>query len=1084
MPPPRRPGLHAAFFRHLLICGLSATLAIARCPAQGPADGALHGLIRDPLGQPAAHASLVLINEDSGHSTETQTASDGSFLLPHLAPGVYRVTVEGQRLPRRVYAAVEVHPGETSELPSNPNAIAAPEPADPTEPDENDDGLLSAHGLASIQTATLLDGVSLTQGFGSVPVGVGTDPAPDPEGDGDSADLTTGPTHGLGRGRHKGAVSAYAQGSIREFRTGHPSYSAAIGHAGGVVALATSRGGSQHLHGSAYFGLRSQAFAAHDPLAIATSYSDGLLASINVKPHDLRDTLSLAIGGPVLARSHTLSFFYNFDLQRRGFPAISSPADPNFYTLTATQRALLANRGVTSAQVNASLNFLSSLTGATNRRADQTLHFGRLDWQPARAVSLALQYNRVRWDSPAGLIDAPVVARGRASLGTASGSLDAIVLHATTRFGARTTNQGSLSFLRDLQFETPQTPLPQEPAIAPGGLAPEVNIGPNGLLFGTPASLSRQAYPDERRLQVLDTVTLVRGHHLLQLGGEVSLLRDQVATLANAAGTFRYDSPDLRGYAGGLVDFITDATFNVHTSPNGGCPAITAATHLFCFRSFSQSFGGESVAFSTQDWGAFVEDTWRPLPGLTLTAGARYEYTLLPLPMNPNPALDAVFGTRAATSIFPEDRNNLGPRLALAWRPQPEGTLTVHAGYGVFFGRLPGATLRAALSDTARPGSTTRIRIAPSASIPCPQVPVQGFGYPCTFLAQPAGVVAQTTSAMAFDRRFRLPMIQQGSLGVERTVGRASTLSATYVFNIDRQLPGSTDLNIAPSTATRVFTLQGGTGARGVRSGESFVLPIYTARITPSFGPVTDIVSDVNATYHGVIVTADSHPHATLRLHIAYTYSKAIDFGQTQSATPRTNGQFDPFTNGYDKGLSALNYPWSLHASVVWAPTVMGPKALRRTLSGWQLTPLLTARSGRPYSLDLSGGPLLPGGHHSLNGSGGALYLPTVGRNTLRLPATVKTDLRLARTFRVGPRANIDGSAEAFNLLNHRNVSSVVQRAFVVGSAAGGVTPLIFQDAAAIAAEGLNTQPFGTPNAASTSLSRGRQIQFSLKLEF
>ena len=133
---------------------------------------------------------------------------------------------------------------------------------------------------------------------------------------------------------------------------------------------------------------------------------------------------------------------------------------------------------------------------------------------------------------------------------------------------------------------------------------------------------------------------------------------------------------------------------------------------------------------------------------------------------------------------------------------------------------------------------------------------------------------------------------------------------------------------------------------------------------------------------------------------------------------------------------------------------------------------------------DLSGGTYLPGGHESINGSGGALYLPTIGRNTLRLPAIVNADLRVSRGFQAGSRMRILASAEAFNLFNHRNVSSVEQRAFLVGTAVGGVTPLVFQSAAEIAAEGLNTQPFGTQTATGTSLARERQIQFGVRVEF
>ena len=422
-------------------------------------------------------------------------------------------------------------------------------------------------------------------------------------------------------------------------------------------------------------------------------------------------------------------------------------------------------------------------------------------------------------------------------------------------------------------------------------------------------------------MQFADTLTLQRGRNLIELGGEVSLLHDRVATLANPGGTFRYDSGTTGGFAGGLVDFITDYTFSVNSPQSFGCPSVYAATRLPCFRSFAQSFGQVSTAFSTQEWAAFAEETWRLRPRLTLRAGGRYEYTLLPVPAAPNPSLDTVFGARGATSVFPEDRNNVGPRAGIAWEPFGSGKGVLHAGFGVFFGRLPGATIRSALSQTAEAATTTSIRIRPTTETTCPQAPALAFGYPCAFATPPAGVVAMTTSAMVFDRRFRLPMVEQGSLSLERRVGHETAIALMYVFNLDRQLPGSTDINIAPSTRTAMFQLQGGTGAAGVRDGETFVLPVYSARVSPSFGPVTDIASDVNATYHGATLSITSQPSSTLRVRGDFTWSKAIDFGQAQSAIPRTNGQFDPFTVGYDKALSSLNYPYALRMNATWRRT-------------------------------------------------------------------------------------------------------------------------------------------------------------------
>ena len=1045
--------------------------------AQGIAAGAIHGRAVDVGGRPVAMAAVTAKNLETGEARSCRTERDGTFTLISLPPGEYALEVHGTR------GELSVSAGATAEVRIHGTRVDAGSAllalGSGAEPDENDDGLVGARGLQAVEGGAVLDGVSSLQSAEAVPVGSGRDAAVDPSDDADSAEQTTGPAHGLGRGRHAGVAYTFAQGSVREFRVGTSSYSAQAGSAGGVITQVTRVGGEQ-VHGGGFFNLRSSVLAAKNPLAIATSYANGVVSSAVVKPHDLLGSFGGTLGGPV-PWVRELRYFGALDVQRRGYPAISSPADPNFYNLTPIQRALLATRGVSNSAINSGLNYVSSLTGETARRADQEIEFGRVDWLVRPRLAVGAEYNRVRWNSPAGLLEAPVVARARASLGNAQGSVDQVLVRVSPRLSGRTSAETRLAYTRDLQFETPQTALAQEPAIGPGGLAPEVNIGPNGLLFGTPASLSQIAYPDEQRVEAGGTVSLARGHHLLEFGGTFAVVHERVASLANAAGTFLYDSGETKGYAGGLVDFLTDQTFNVNSLPDGGCPSIGATVHDFCFRSYSQSFGESQVSFSNQDWAGFVEDTWRPRRGLSLHAGLRYEYTLLPIPQRPNPALDALFGARGASSSFPEDRNNLGPRLSATFEPLGAGRGLVRLGYGVYFGRLPGATIQAALSDTAQASSTTRVRIRPSTITACPQMPAVGFGYPCSFTSMPVGVVASTTSAVVFDRQFRLPLVQQASLGFERGVGQRSSLAAQYVLNLDRQLPGSTDLNIAPSTGNELFQLQGGTGAPGVRDGETFSVPVYRARVSTQFGPVTDVISHANATYNGLVVRGESHAVRGLLLEGEYTWSKAIDFGQSASATPRTNGQFDPFAIGYDKGNASLNYPQALRAEMVWAP---GSAARQRAFRGWTLAAITTARSGRPYSYDLSGGISLPGGHLSLNGSGGALYLPTVGRNTLRLPPVYKTDLRLGREFRLLERVHGEATLEATNMLNHPIVSSVSQRAFLVGTAVNGVTPLVFQSAAAIAQEGLNTTPFGTPTATGSDSSRERQIRLALRLRF
>jgi len=283
------------------------------------------------------------------------------------------------------------------------------------------------------------------------------------------------------------------------------------------------------------------------------------------------------------------------------------------------------------------------------------------------------------------------------------------------------------------------------------------------------------------------------------------------------------------------------------------------------------------------------------------------------------------------------------------------------------------------------------------------------------------------------------------------------------------------------------YVLQGGVGERGLQAGQAFTVPLYTARRLADYGPVTALVSNVNATYHAGTVEAALRDWHGLEVRGNFTFSRAIDDAPQLGATPANDSQFDPFSKGYDKGLSSLHFPERFSGEAIWRVRLArGSVAVQRALSGWRIAALAVAGSGAPYSYEIFGGTLLSGGHESINGSGGATYLPTVGRNTLQLPARGDVDLRLERGFSVRNEVRLSGFLEAFNLLNERNLSRVETRGFLLGTPAteGAATPLVFQDAATIAAEGLNTPAFGTPTSSTSGLSRERQAEVGLRIEF
>ena len=1132
-----------------LVYGLAlAVLATVHAHAQGPVDAGVRGHVTASDGRSLAGVAVTIraVSSDGQENNETQRSSliehNGSFVILNLAPGKYVISVGGTTRSidlsagelrdivievgsaRQVQAAADVldetqgpQPLAQKEIQHLPlrrsqwsdavrlqswaNAGVNDSVENENDADDNDvrTGLaagraraddggggsgLSFNGLPATQNAETVDGLSAEQNFGAGPRGA-----------------TVG-------GPHAGAN--FAEGAVGSFRVLPRTFSAEYGGAAGGVVAVVSRGAVRaagdrpEVHGEAFLFARQSAWAATNPFSVVTHYRDRDVTNSLVKPQDTRQqfggSMSLSLPAKLLPpfSRNGVQMFASYEEQLREDEIVSSPALASFYALTASQVALLGKRGVSTNATNAALDYLDGLSGTTSRLARRGLGFARVDAEPSKNDHVTLAYIGNRFHSPAGAAlgqaSEAVVARGRGSLGDSVVQIDAGTARWLHRFSSRFNHELRTQVARDLEFETPDAPLPQEPAIGPGGFSPQVTIGPNGFAFGTTASLGRTAYPDERRVQLADLMQWAFGGHLISFGGDWSRIDDRIASFTNAEGSFRYDSGVTGGYLGGLVDWITDYSFNANAYPNGACPkGVLQQPHYFCFHTFTQSFGASQTEFVTHDIAGFAEDMWRPRSDMQISAGLRYEYTLLPPPQTPNFALDtALRGVLGAgtglTETFPEDRNNVGPRVSFAWAPafrKKTPLLTVRAGYGMFYGRIPGATVRAALADTALPATALSIRIRPTTTTPCPQVTNQGFGYGCDYVTTPPAAVEQTTSAMVFASKFRVPVVQRVTFEVERELGKHAWVRAGYAAALARQLPQSVDRNVAPSTALAKFVVQGGDGHPGLATGQAFTLPLYTQRLLTQYGPVTEIVSNANATYNAGTVEA-RWGVARMELRGSYTFSRAIDYGPQQGATPRTDGQLDPFTDGYDKGLSSLQFPQRFAGALLYdVRLARGGQALGAVVNGWRVTAIATVGSGAPYSYGIYGGTYLSGGGDSINGSGGATYLPTVGRNTLRLPMRNNLDARLGRDFHLRKNVRGEGFVEVFNLLNTVNLTRVETRAFLLGpQAVNGSTPLVFQDAATVAQNGLTTPAFGTGLSSSNGLSREREVELGVHVQF
>jgi hypothetical protein len=117
----------------------------------------------------------------------------------------------------------------------------------------------------------------------------------------------------------------------------------------------------------------------------------------------------------------------------------------------------------------------------------------------------------------------------------------------------------------------------------------------------------------------------------------------------------------------------------------------------------------------------------------------------------------------------------------------------------------------------------------------------------------------------------------------------------------------------------------------------------------------------------------------------------------------------------------------------------------------------------------------------SLNGYGGNSILPQVGRNSFRYPRVVNMDVRVSKRTHITDRVSFELHGEAFNVLNHQNVTSIETIGYLINndSSYARTAHLTYLGGSASSAS------FGSvTNANSTTLYRQRQIQVGLKFLF
>ncbi len=922
---------------YLLICGISALTLVTKTSAQPVAT--LNGQITDPQGAAVAHATLVLQATSTGLSWQVISDDQGRFTVPLLPPGVFDVRVNaanftpwerrglrfevGQDLWLDVHLAV----GTVQESVTVSDALLESRTTAV-------DDVLSASRIESLP----LNGRNFLELALLVP---GNQPTPlfDPT---KSNSVLISSAGQMGRG---GSVTVDGQDNnddvvggplvnlpidaVQEFQIATNRFSADLGRSASSVVNVITRSGSNQRHGTAALFTRDSAWQAL-PATLDRSAGE--------PPFD-RQQIAGSFGGP-LRRDRAFWFgAVEYRHQNGG--------------------VLVGTRDLTTRTIS------RSFAPAPLRDRLWSL---RLDAGPSSSL-FSLRY------------------AGEDAKDTGASTLDRAIGSASQRQTSHNTYHSLLGTWNAIPSSSLVNALQISLGTFDNHIDP-VTLGPqltfpsiqDGASFRVPQGTT------QRRVQLTDSVSLLRGQHTLRAGGELQFVSAEF---------------DLQVFQQGRIELIQDFP----TLDLNGDGRIDDNDLLFAVTLRS---GKPDQALIIPDANnthiaMFVQDDWHLSDRLQLNAGIRYELDTdvnnqsRVADLNPL-VLPFMSGTRQ------RDTNNFGPRVGLVWSSADART-TIHGGYGIYYDRI---VLELQSLERGLDGRALPIEVrAGNALYLDPQTGQLPPGAPT--LASPfTGFILPGAGASGInilDNHLQNPMVQEFNLGVAHEIAGVR-LRVDGIHNRGTHF-------IIGRTVGNVFN------------------PVVG-------GPdrVVNIESSVRSNYDALLATAERRFGGGSSVRVSYTLAKALNYANDDQI-PFSNGPIDPNDLRKEYGPASND---RRHRVVLSGQTEL-PGRVR-------LAGIWTLSSGVPMDILLPDGstriPILQrnaGGRlfhtaaelnaflMSLNASGGVngVPLPLVPNSARFNDSFNALDLRISRPFAIGARARatIEPIAEIFNVFNITNILGV-----------------------------------------------------------
>ncbi len=880
-----------------------------------------------------------------------------------------------------------------------------------------------------------------------------------------------------------GLGSALGVEAIAEFQLLSNTYSTQFGGNGAVIN-ASSRSGTNQLHGSGFEFLRNNAMEARN------------FFDRSSPPAFRRNQFGGSIGGPI--KKDKLFVFGNYEGLRStqvitniitvpdqcahqflastttpgvcGVP-IAQNSNPAVATAIANTMALWPNQAFNELLAGGAASGTGQAYAQAPTIGSEDYFLGRMDYNISEkdAIFFRYVYDHADRTAPANNIPYwPEVDHSRGQF--AQLNFRRIVspkIVNLARFGfdrpyEEATDVGSPTVANGVAIPGPVTA---------GGVHPLQYYGTSGgLVDGLVGSFSGVTglgpacclpfYLVPNRFSLGDDVIWTSGAHSIKLGATVTRFREDTFTVLDQGPSWTFAS---------LAAF------------EAGTPASVAGQ-------VSAAQAPLSGNGSYRDWrywtyAFYAEDQWKVSSKLTANIGIRYEPTSI-ISLARRPAYELLNPFLANQPWVAESQEteknpslkNWDPRIGIAYDPFSDHKTSIRAGFGVFHNVMYTSDLNSWFQPPL-------LFAAQTAS--------QGLAYPTPFsnipvATNPNTVVIPTNGTLSIQGNGQYWGIHttayqmQWNLSIQREIAPETVATIAYIGTHYVHGVGQTDIN-SPLPCVQTpgqvpsgpFLLQSATGC-SYNGAPTYSGPtgIANPRVDPLYSSLLmgDTLSDAH--YEALQLNLNRRFSRGFQSQVSYTYGKSIDNASGAFGPNGGGAASQTFNVAADRGLSNYDRRNNFRVSAVWDIPYRKTGFSGAILGGWELTGIYSYLSGFPSSVASAANRVFTGtgsptgrpnavadcnlysGFQTLsewfNTSCFTLQAQgtygDAGRDTITGPGLWDLDNSLIRDFnvrKISEAFKVQFRAEAFNIFNHpsfQNPNTTIFAGAGLNASAGHIT--------------------------------------------